>query len=259
MNPAAEFLALKTAEVSARKERDVALWRTWMDQGRRPEHLEPILDAFAPVLQRKVMQWKAPQVSTAAFRAELQRQLIGALEKYDPTRGAALNTHVEIYLQKAKRYNNQYANAAYIPEGQAAQIGKIDKASDELKEELGRDPTHGEIAGRVGLPASRVARIQSARVRDIPASRFETDPTERGPQYAEQQLELARHLLPQILPKPDLQTLFRFTYPTGADPQVTSTGELARRMGRSASQISRLKTQMGEALRPYLTPPDARE
>src|SRR5882762_8460110 len=143
---------MKTAEVSARKERDVALWRTWMDQGKRPEHLEPILDAFAPVLHRKLVQWKAPQVSTAAFKAELTRQLIGALEKYDPSRGAALNTHVEIYLQKAKRFNNKYQNTAYIPEGQAAQIGKIDKARDELREELGRDPTHGEIGGRLGLP-----------------------------------------------------------------------------------------------------------
>jgi DNA-directed RNA polymerase specialized sigma subunit len=250
MNPVAAFLECKTAADAARKERELGLWRTWKESGRAPEHLDPLLRAFAPLLQQKVQQWKAPAVSPGAFKAELQGQFIHALDTYDPTRGAALGTHVEIHLQKAKRYNNRYQNLAYIPEGQAAYIGRIDKAHDELSEDLGRAPTHDEVAERVGLTPARVARIQKARMRDIPASAFESDPTERAALYEEQQLAVAAHILPDLFPgRPDMQKLFNFTFGTNDHPKVTSTTELARRMGRNPSQISRMKTQMGTALR----------
>lgn len=249
-NPVGEFLSLKTAEVSSRKERELELWRQWKAGGKQPGDLDPLLKLYAPVINQKTVQWKAPAIPASAFKAELQTHLIKAFDKYDPNRGAALNTHVEIHLQKAKRYNNRFQNLAYIPEGQASHIGRIDKAKDELTEELGHAPSFAEIGKHLGMGAGRVETIQKARVRDIRASDFEADPTERATNYEEQSLAVAKNILPQLFPdKPDMHELFHYTFGTGGYPQVSSTSELARRMGKSQSQISRMKTQMGTTLK----------
>lgn len=250
MNPVSDFLSLKFAFADSRKERELELWRQWKAGGKKPDDLDPLLKLYQPVLNQKVVQWKAPAIPASAFRAELQTHLIKAFDKYDPTRGAALNTHVEIHLQKAKRYNNRYQNLAYIPEGQASQIGRINKAHDQLSEDLGHAPSYEEIGKHLGMSAARVETIQKARVKDIRASDFEADPTERGTSYEDQSLAVAKNILPQLFPdKPELHELFHYTFGTGGYPQVSSTTELARRMGKSQSQISRMKTHMGNTLK----------
>src|SRR5688572_21670576 len=95
MNPLEAYLSHKHAAAESRKAHEVALWRQWMDGGQRPEHLEPLLRAYEPVLQQKMKQWKAPSLAPSAFKADLQTHFIRALERYDPERGTALNTHVE--------------------------------------------------------------------------------------------------------------------------------------------------------------------
>jgi hypothetical protein len=244
------FLRHKTAAADGRKERDLMLWKQWKSGGKRPEDLDPLLKAYAPVFNQKLLHWKAPSLPKAAFRAELATQFIKALDKYDPNRGAALNTHVEINLRKAMRFNNRFQNLAYIPEGQASQIGAIQKAHDELSEDFGRPPSFAEIGKHIGMPPKRVETIQKARMRDIRASDFEQDPTERSTSYEDQSLAVAKNILPQLFPdRPDFHLLFHYTFGTGGYPQVSSTTELAKRMKKTQPQISRMKTQMGNTLR----------
>ena len=253
MDPVTSFLLSKTALADSRKDRDLALWRDWKRGGKKPEDLDPLLKAYAPVFNQKTTRWKAPAVPKSAFQAELQTQFIHALETYDPNRGAALNTHVDLRLRKAMRLNNRFQNFAYIPEGQASHIGAINKAHDELSEELGRAPTFQEIGKHIGLPAARVETIQKARVRDIRASDFEHDPTERGTSFEEQQLAVAKNILPQLFPdQPQMHELFHYSFGTGGYPQITSTGQLAKKMGKSPSQISRMKTELGHTLKQHM-------
>lgn len=249
MTAVEDFLLLKAAAQEDRKQRELELWKRWK-KTQEPEHLEPLFDLYKPVIAQKMTQWRAPAVPPAAFRAELHRHLIHAFDTYDPSRGAALNTHVDIRLRKAQRYNNRYQNLAYIPEAQAAQIGKIDRGRDTLTEELGREPTSAELAQHIGLPVPRVERIQKARMRDIRASDFETDPTERTPHYEEQQLTVASQILPQLFPEqPDMHKLFNHIYGTNGAEQITSTGQLARVLGKSPSQVSRMKSHLGTTLK----------
>lgn len=247
------YLAQKTAAQADRKARELAHWTTWMNEGQRTEHLRPLLQAYQPLLQQKMRLWKPPAVPESAFRAELQTHFIKALQSYDPSRGAALNTHVENHLQKAQRYAGRHANLAYLPEGQAKHIGRIQRAEDELRESLGRPPTDSELADHVGLTPKKIQMIQRARAKDLPASLFETDPVARPNSFELQQLALAKDILPDLFPgKPELHELFHYTYGTNGYPQIQSTGALAKKLGKSPSQISRMKTQLGQGLRPYM-------
>jgi len=256
-NPVEGYLQTKKAAPSKRKEHEVELWKRWKSEGEKPEHLEPLLKLYEPVLAQKTRAWKAPTVPESAFQAELTTHLIKALQTYDPSKGAALNTHVETRLPKAMRYNNRYQNLAYIPEGQSGYIGKIQRAQNTLSDELGRAPTVDELGDHLGLPPKRVATILKAVKKDIPFGRSagpeaydytNSANSQRG--FEEQQLAVAQHILPSIFPnKPEMHDLFNYTYGTNGFPQVSSTSALAKRMGKSQSQISRMKTQMGTTLR----------
>ncbi len=259
-NPVNNYLQSKEAAQAKRKQDELDLWKKWKGGGQKPEHLQPLLKLYEPVLAQKTRQWKAPTVPESAFKAELQTHLIKAFETYDPKHGAALNTHAENRMRKAMRYNNRYQNLLYIPEGQSGMIGTLQKARDALTEDLGRAPTTEELAQHTGLKPKRIDTILSAVRRDIPMGRsggeegldYGTgDGSGRG--FEEQQIAVAQNILPDIFPnKPEMHQLFNYTFGTNGHPKIHKTNDLAKKMGKSAPQISRMKTQMGETLRKHM-------
>lgn len=238
-NPVDDLLLTKEAELQKKRREELGHLETWRSNGKQPEHLEPLIKAYEPLVAQKIRLWKAPAVPEAAFRAELQKHLIGAFESFDANRGAQLNTHVENRLQKAKRYNIRFQNIGYIPEGQARLIGPIQKAQNELAEQFGRDPTADEIGDHLGMQPKRVARIMQSQRRDIPASAFETDPAEMALQRDDEVLSLLPFNLTQ-----DERTVFNHLYGREGHQQLQSTNDLAKKLGKSPSQISRLRTSI---------------
>lgn len=270
-NPLEAYEQAKVAQKSQRKEHELTLWRSWKEGGEKPEALAPLLKLYEPVFSKK-MSWRAPMVPASSFKAELQGHAIRAFKSYDPTRGTALNTHVENNLIKAQRYNNKYQNTAYIPEGKSRYIGHIGRAKDALMDELNREPTNEEIHAHMlkdpdhdfrKLTPKLIGEIQKGQRRDVPAGMFagadEFDYTPGsnvgGRAFEQQQIALAAEILPDIFPnKPDMHQLFHYTFGTGGYPQVLRTGALAKKMGKSESQIARMKTVMGRTLKKYMQP-----
>jgi len=146
MNPVDDFLSFKTKEAADRAQQDLDLWSQWHEGGRKAEDLQPLMKRYQPLMNRKLNEWKAPAVSTAAFKAELHKHFYNAAENFDPDRGVAFNTYLQRRLEKAKRFNSKYQNVGYIPEGKARYIGPIQVAQNELQEDLGRPPTAKEIS-----------------------------------------------------------------------------------------------------------------
>jgi DNA-directed RNA polymerase specialized sigma subunit len=260
-DPVQEYFATKEAAKVDRKQKELQLWKHWKENGEKPEHLQPLLKLYDPVLNQKMRMWRAPTVPETAFKAELQTQLIKALKIYDPKFGAAINTHVESRLGKAKRYNNRYQNLMYIPEGQSGKIGKLNTSREKLIEELGREPTVDELADHAGMPPKRVQTILSAQMKTVPMGRSAGEESydygagegATGHDFEEHQIAIAQNILPTLFPnKPDMHTLFHYTFGTNEHPKISSTSVLAKKMGKSQSQISRMKTHMGMVLRSHM-------
>lgn len=261
-NPLGEYSKAKQAAEAKRKADELELWRKWKKTG-RPEHLEPLLDAFRPVVMQKVRMWKAPQTSTdPVFEADLTRHLITAFQTYDPNKGASLNTHVHYRLQKSKRYNTKHQNLGYIPAGQSRLITPLNKAHEELSEQFGRAPTFPEIATHLrangeeefrNITAKRVETIFKAQRKDVPSSAFESDPTEHFPGFEEQEIAVAAQTLPNIFPGNEgMHVLFNHVFGTNGVKQTTSTSALAKKLGKTDQQISHMKTLMGNVLRKHM-------
>lgn len=233
---------------AARAAKDFDLWHKWHTHGRTPEHLEPLLDAYAPLIARKTQEWTGSVlIPRSVMEGEITKHVITAFQTYDPKRGAALNTHVQHRIQKAKRFMVQHQNVTYIPEPQAYQIGNIQRAHNALSQDLGRDPTTQEIADHIGLPVRQVSRIQKSIHADIPGSSLETDPVPRlGPREQE-----VLALLPGILSVEEKQ-VFDLIYHPDPKKRMTSTSDIASKIGKNPSQVSRLKTSIIQKTKQYL-------
>lgn len=261
-NPVANFL--KSA-ASIKRDKEHELWNTWNTKGRTPEHLEPLLNAFGSVVGAKTREWKAPHVNENAMKAEIESHMIKAFENYDPNKGASLRTHLEHRIKKAQRFNAKNQNFAYIPEEPARFIGKINRATEELQEEYGRPPTHYEIADQVNandpkarLNAKKVKDIISYQRKDMVASGFQSeqgaifDPTPRIANREQEVLGLIQAEMHAIFPSQDDRTVFEHIYGINGKKEITGTNELAAKMGKSPSQISRIKKSIGNRVKSYL-------
>jgi RNA polymerase primary sigma factor len=260
MNPVEEYFEEKLAAKEQRKKDEVALWKRWMDEGQQPHHLAPLLKAYEPVIAQHVRKHNVLAIPESAMKAQAQKHVIEAFQTYDPSKGTALNTWVENRLPKLGRFRNRYQNMAYIPEGKADKIGKIDRAKNELIEELGREPTMDELGDHLSMNPKKIQEILKAQRRDIPMSRSGGEevydysatapPTAR--MFEDQQIAVAAQSLHNIFPnKPEMHKVFHYTFGTNGYPQISSTGALAKKMGKKDPQISRMKSQMGATLRKH--------
>lgn len=261
MDPISGYMTAKEAAATARKEEELRLWQQWKSGGKKPEDLSPLLRKYTPVFNQKIRMWKAPNVPEEAFLAELQTHFIKALDTYKPEK-AALNTHVEQRLQKAKRYNTQHQNFGYIPEGQTKHIGAINRAIDSLTEENAVAPTPEDIYGHLQdigyrhvkeLTPARIATIQKNRRKDSAVSQLESDPLKQVGSFEQQQIAVAARILPDLFPnKPDMHAVFNHTFGTNGYPQILSTGALAKELGKKAPQVARMRTVIGNTLRKHM-------
>ena len=250
-NPLEEASVAIEKEAAATNERHLEMWRTWKSSDQDPEHLEPLLRAYQPFIRRKAQEFGKglAMVPASALEAEVTKHVIGAFETFNPNAGAQLTTHVHNRAQKALRFVIKHQNIASIPEAKSFRIGDIGRAEGFLQAELGRAPSNAEIAEHIRglgkkMTETQVGQIRKAIVKDVPGSTFESDPLGR---VSSRQREVLS-LLPQIL-SPEEKAVFDLVYhPTSP---VTSTGDIARRLGKSEPQVSRLKSAIIEKVKRY--------
>lgn len=246
---AGEELKVKLAD--QRKAEDRVAWEQWK-QNPTPETMEPLIQRFEPLIKQRARSWKAPNVNQAAMHTNMLINAVDAFQTYNPEyvptfgkQPAALKTHLENRLQKAKRFNIQQQNYAYMPEGQVSHIGRINQAQDLLREELGREPTSKELVdhlnpgleGRMKLTEKKVERILQGQRKDVIGSTFESDPT---PYAVQREREVIGLLRPNL--SADQQQVFDHLYGQSGKERIESTTQLAKVLGKSPSQISRLRT-----------------
>lgn len=231
---------------SSRDQKHMDLWQGWKNNP-NPQTLQPLLKELAPTFGAAAQKYKAPNVNDAAFHAAVQKEAIKSLENYDPNRGASIVTHVTNGLKKVQRFNTRAQNNAYIPEEKSKYIGKIDSAIDELRDEFGREPTHNEIGGVVGISGRRVKEIQGLRRDDIRGGAFASDPVGHVGSRDQEVVALLRSEL-----KGNDQQVYDYIYGQNGKPKIESTGEIAKRMGLSPSQVSRSKNRIAETYNKYV-------
>lgn len=241
--------------MSAQQEAEQRLWRTWHDSGKTPETrdpkiLEQILQSLQAPIQQQIRQYKnRVRVPPDAIEAASRRLAIESLSSYDPKRGARLATHVINGQRRIQRYVQERANISRITESRVNRIGDYERAMSQLEDELGYPPSEAEVAKKLKMSVRNVQNLRQENRKDFIASSSPVpDPfIDETPEHRE-----ILQLLPASLTADQLR-VFEFTQGINGKPKITSTGDIARKLGWSDAKVVGVRTAIAGIIAKYLS------
>jgi len=214
-------------------------WKDNPDQTTRGE----LLRAVDPIIGTALHSY-AP---TGGPNAKSQAKLLAmkAFDTYDPEKGT-LKTHLLSQLRGLQRIQGQSQQIIGIPERVVLDRQQLADTEKEMREELGRDPSDAEIAGRTGLSLKRIGYIRQAKPGTNTGSMVDetgapfvppsTVPGEDMPGTVWR--ELVYHDL-----GPVDQAIVDYTFGQHGAP-VLETREIAKRLGITPGAVSQRKTKI---------------
>jgi RNA polymerase primary sigma factor len=94
--------------------------------------------------------------------------LMKAVERFNPRKGAKLSTYAALWIkQSIRRALSNQSKTIRLPVHVVDKVHKLHRASVELTETLGREPTDDELAKRLGIAPSRVAQLRVCGVNPV--------------------------------------------------------------------------------------------
>jgi len=243
------FFEFEKVSSEERAKKDLGLWEEWNHQGRSPDALRPLLGQFKPLIFKRagVYAGKNPNVPPEAVRAEFMTQAIRGFETYDPNRGAALGTHVNWQMMKARRFIATYGGGVgRIPENRSYKVGTFNNARDELEDKLGRSPSAMEMADKLMWPVKQVAAMELEVRREVPSSLLQADTMSVKPSRSAEVVRLIQYDL-----APEEQVVMEHLLGINGKPKMRP-GEIATNLSMTPSKVSRIKSAIAKKMKDYL-------
>ena len=122
-----------------------------------PKTLTPLVQQLDPVIDKALGAYG--YAGDANMKNTARLLAVKALPRYDPEK-ATLNTFVFGELRRLQRVGPQQEYAVPIPERIMLERAAADRATDDLREELGRQPTDDELLDRTGLTLKRLRTLR---------------------------------------------------------------------------------------------------
>lgn len=228
------------------KSKDLELWEQW-NRTRSSADMQALLNHLQPLINQQVTRWGGT-LSRPMLETKAKVLAAEAIKTYQPNRGAALATHVTNRLQKLSRTVYTHTQAARLPEHKAVGMATFSVANDQLQNDLGREPTHVELADHLGWSQARTQEFQRAYGRKELLASGEFNPASFP--IADQHDPIIDYVYFDMEPKN--QQIFEHITGYGGKP-VLSNRELMSRFKITQGQLSyqkrKIKTMFQTALK----------
>jgi DNA-directed RNA polymerase specialized sigma subunit len=247
----------KKLDLRAKQPKELELWKAWKDGGQKPHLLEPLLKSFAPLINSRINLYKRAEIPTAALEQEHHKWFLKGLQTFDPSKGAALNTHLTTNLKKAGRWIEANKNFAYIPENVSRNIGAYKNFKGELADRLGYEPDDKTILDfaikekhpKLGvLSLKDIKRINTDQRKGLIEKGHEDDLLSNSG-IDPREVEVAHLIIPQLTPQERL--VHEHTLGLNGKAQL-KPGDIAKKLKMDNSKVAKLRSAIWNKMKPYL-------
>jgi DNA-directed RNA polymerase sigma subunit (sigma70/sigma32) len=131
-------------------------YETWQGSGQTPEGNAAFLQEIDPIVQKglKMYGGDSPLAQSKARLIALE-----AAKKYDPKR-SRLQSHMLTQMQSLRRAQRKQQEIIRTPERVLLENQKLKTYTQEMEDELGREPTDAELSNRLGVSLDRLKKIR---------------------------------------------------------------------------------------------------
>lgn len=240
----------KKKELGSKKQSEMELWKKWHGGGRKPRDLDPLLKSMQPLIESRARIYKNNvEIPNAAIDFEHKRLAVEALQKYNPTKGAALGTWVSNYLKKASRFIQTHQNFARITEPIAAKIGKFNAARAELTERLGFEPDAQTMAEETGFSLKEIKRLTKDQRKGLVSSGITGTEVSPASLLSSRDQEVIHLIYHQLTPQE--RSVHEYTFGLMGKP-VLKPGQIAKQLKMDSSKVAKLRTSIFNKMKPHL-------
>jgi RNA polymerase sigma factor (sigma-70 family) len=188
--------------------------------------------------------------------------LMKAVDRFQPARGLRFSTYATWWIrQSVSRGVADYGRTIRLPVHAVEAIGKLERVRRALREESGRDPSHAELAVRLGMPVDKVRLLLEAARQpfslDTPTGESEEqaigdfirDRTVPSPEEETLNRDMASRIEDALAPLSDREReVLRLRFGLSTDREYT-LAEVGRRLGLSRERVRQIETRAVQKLR----------
>lgn len=232
------------------------LWQTWVDSGKKPEHLEPLLDALEPTIQstaKRKLKGLGGSIPYSALEQQLRVAAKKGLESYDPSRGTKVRTHIITNFQRTTDFIAGNRNFAHIPKPRVELYQKFMNAKHEFMSDHGHEPTLQDMKALLPDVPERDLKPMMTEIRRelFIGGNPDPDASDDGSLgHAPSQVRSIISLMPALL-NDEEKKVFNHLYPTVGDPSTVA--QIAKKTGMNQNQVYRLRSAIYKKVKPHLS------
>lgn len=153
--------------------------------GTDEEALRELLKALRPVIEKGLRTFAGPSAKYLYGRAKLIVK--HAIDIYDPQK-APLKSYIMLHLQRLLRETGK-TGVIEASEQQRVEFKRLQDATKELEDSLGREPTDEELADYTGFSLKKIEKLRRA-LGGLPESQYQTMEVLSGKQLSPETMEL---------------------------------------------------------------------
>src|SRR5262249_44106065 len=170
--------------------------------------------------------------------------LLKAVERFDPRNGAKFSTYASWWIKQAiKRALANQTKTIRLPAQMVDKIRRMERASAQLSNDLGREATEEEIGDELGIPGEKILRLKSVGLRpeslDAPVS--DDDVTEFGETIPDERAQTPF----QLLGNKDFSDQLRVVLTTLNQRETTIIAQRFGLNGASAKPLEQVAEMIG--------------
>lgn len=232
--------------VNTRKSDELTLYHEWK-QTQSPTAFQKLYTSMKPLIYDAAKKASyGSNVPESAHQIWAAQNFYDALRTYKPSIGTALNTHVyNAVHQKAKRLNYLYQNLGHIPEPRAMQIGLYQNIHENMRSDLGREPSAAEVADKLSWGVKDVVNIQKELQKEMA---MDLGAEEHGVFESSVDDEILDYIYYEL--NPEEQLVYSYVFGKHGKPRMVKANKkvdfegIAKKVGFSASKVRGIWTKV---------------